>query len=307
MGIEGDVTIEDVDEAIMPDLAKHLISHDTPLRTHTSLRIGGLARYYACPKNCAQLHALVAWSQENRTPYCILGGGTNTLFADSGFGGLVIHTTCLRGLQITGVRLQVAAGEMLAAAVSAACRAGLAGLEWASGIPGTVGGAVVMNAGTHEGEIANVLDAIVLLDPNGEVRVSKAALAMGYRTSALLTGELEGVITDVEFILRRDDSAACTARARQIMADRLKRQPTGASAGCVFKNPPPGPTAGQLLDQAGCRGLRSGDAAVSSLHANFIINEGAENAEDVLALIDQMRERVREMAGVELELEIVQH
>jgi len=307
MGIEGDVTIEDAQEATMPDLAKYLISHDIPLGTHTSLHIGGPARYYACPRNRAQLRALVDWSRTNHTPYCILGGGTNTLFTDSGFDGLVIHTTCLRGLQITGVRLQAAAGEMLAAAVSAACQAGLAGLEWASGIPGTVGGAVVMNAGVHEGEVADVLDAVTLLDPNGEVRVSKAALAMGYRTSALLTGELEGIITDVELILRHDDPATCAARARKIMTDRLKRQPTGASAGCVFKNPPTAPTAGQLLDQAGCRGLRSGDAVVSSLHANFIINEGADNAEDVLALIDQMRARVREMAGVELELEIVQH
>jgi len=252
-----------------------------------------------------QLAAAIAWSGANRVSHCVLGGGTNILFTDSGFDGLVVHTACLRGLRIDGVTLRAAAGEALSAVVWAACRAGLTGLEWAYGIPGTVGGAVVMNAGTEDGETAGVLQRVTVQGPSGEKRVPMATLALGYRTSALLTGDLSGVIIEVEFALHRDDPDACTARARRTMVERIDRLPAGASVGCIFRNPPEGPTAGQLLDRSGCKGLRVGGAYVSDEHANVIVNEGAENAGDVLELIERMKFRVRDAYGIDLHEEVV--
>jgi len=292
---------------MIPKQVNRLISHNVSLAAHTSLKIGGLARFYARPTSRMQLGAVIDWSRATRTPYCILGGGTNTLFTDKGFDGLVVHMRSLRGLRTDGVTLHSAAGEMLSRVAWAACEAGLTGLEWACGIPGTIGGAVVMNAGTREGEMANVIDSITLLDQDHRERVSKTALCMGYRTSALLTGSLPGVVVDVDLVLQRNDPRACIARARLIMTKRTARIPSGASAGCIFKNPSTGPTAGQLLEQVGCKGLRIGSAVVSNLHANFIINEGTGNAEDVLALIHQMRKHVQEITGITLDLEVLQY
>ena len=299
------VTILGAPKEISPGQTDRLISRDVPLGPHTSLQVGGPARFYVCPTDGMQLAAAIAWSGANRVSHCVLGGGTNILFTDSGFDGLVVHTACLRGLRIDGVTLRAAAGEALSAVVWAACRAGLTGLEWAYGIPGTVGGAVVMNAGTEDGETAGVLQRVTVQGPSGEKRVPMATLALGYRTSALLTGDLSGVIIEVEFALHRDDPDACTARARRTMVERIDRLPAGASVGCIFRNPPEGPTAGQLLDRSGCKGLRVGGAYVSDEHANVIVNEGAENAGDVLELIERMKFRVRDAYGIDLHEEVV--
>jgi len=292
-------------EGVSPGQTDELISRDVPLGPHTSLRVGGPARFYVCPTNGTQLDTAITWAAANRSPYCVLGGGTNILFTDSGFDGLILHTARLRGLYIDGVTLRAAAGEALSAVVWAACRAGLTGLEWACGIPGTVGGAVVMNAGTDNGETADALQRVTVHGPGGEARVPTMALALGYRTSAVLTGDLPGVITDVEFTLHRDDPNACAARARRAMAERIDRLPAGASVGCIFRNPPEGPTAGQLLDRSGCKRLRVGRAHVSDEHANVIVNESADNADEVLELIERMKFRVREAYGIDLHEEVV--
>ncbi|MEE8592503.1 MAG: UDP-N-acetylmuramate dehydrogenase [Candidatus Bipolaricaulota bacterium] len=299
------VTIVGAPKEVSPAQTDKLISRGVPLAPHTSLRVGGPARFYVCPTNGTQLATAITWATVNRSPYYVLGGGTNILFTDSGFDGLILHTARLRGLCVDGVTLRAAAGEALSAAVWAACRAGLTGLEWACGIPGTVGGAVVMNAGTEEGETASVLQRVTIHGPRGEERVPTAALALGYRTSALLTGDLSSVITEVEFTLRRDDPDACTTRARRTMAERIDRLPAGASVGCIFRNPPEGPTAGQLLDRSGCKKLRVGGAYVSDEHANVIVNERAANAGEILELIERMKFRVRDAYGIDLHEEVV--
>ena len=282
-----------------------LLLRDEPLWRHTSLRVGGPARFFAEPKSPDDLRALLQWATQSGHRSVVLGAGTNVVFPDSGYSGLVIRTAKLVGRLVEGSCLRVAAGERLAGIAWWATRQGLAGLEWACGIPGSIGGAVAMNAGTRDGDVAGVLStASVLID--GEVRTVEAeALHLGYRTSALLEGELSGIVVDATFALRSDQPEACIDRARSLMTERLRALPLGASAGSVFRNPSDGPAAGELLERAGCKGMRVGRAVVSDRHANVIVNEGTDNAGDVLRLIEDMKRCVLERFGVELREEIV--
>ena len=275
------------------------------LAPHTSLRVGGPARYYARPENRTEFGRAIGWANERDLAVVMLGGGTNVLFPDAGWPGLVLHTASLRGLAVDGQRIVAAAGEPLSHVAWHACRAGLAGLEWAWGIPGTVGGAVAMNAGTRDGEIARSLARVDVADSGHEAAIDATALGLAYRTSALLRGELPGVILEAEFQLTRDDPGACIGRAESFLAERMERLPVGASVGCVFRNPASGPTAGQLLDRAGCKGMRVGEVYVSDRHANVILNDGTRNAADVLRLIERMKAAVRDAYETELGEEVI--
>ena len=178
-------------------------------------------------------------------------------------------------------------------------------MEWASGIPGTIGGAVVMNAGTAQADMAAVLSSVRILDAEGMREWPASQLGLDYRSSALRQGSLQGVIVEATFSLQRDDPQHCLDRERDMLASRSRTQPIGASSGCIFKNPQTGLPAGKLLDRAGCKGVRVGDARVSDLHANFILNEGKNNATDVLKLVDLMKQRVIETHGIKLQLEVI--
>jgi len=283
------------------------IREDVVLDGYTSLRVGGPARFFAEPTAVDGVSDAVAWAGEARLSVAVLGAGTNTVFDDGGYSGLVLSTRGLRGARFGGTRIVAAAGEPLSRLVWAACERGFSGLEWACGIPGTIGGAVAMNAGAGGRDIAAVLVSADVLSSGKRVTVSADSLGFGYRTSSLLAGDLRGVVVEATFALRRDDPRACLDRARSSIAERLSRLPVGASAGCVFRNPDTGPTAGELLDCAGCKGLRVGRAVVSTRHANVIINEGVGNARDVLELIDRMKSRVLDAFGVELREEVVIH
>ncbi len=282
-----------------------VLERDVPLWKHTSIRVGGPARFCGRPASVNELRAALRWAQDRRLPHVVLGGGTNVVFPDSGYDGLVIHTAGLRGRFPEGTCVRVAAGERLAAVAWWTTRSGLSGLEWASGVPGTIGGAVAMNAGAGGKDVAVVLVSAGVLTDGELVTVPTDSLGLGYRTSSLLAGDLRGIVVEATFALRRDDPAACAERARLSIAERLRKLPVGASAGCVFRNPDTGPTAGELLDRAGCKGLRVGRAVVSTRHANVIINEGANNARDVLVLVDRMKARVLDVFGVELREEVV--
>ena len=239
-------------------------------------------------------------------PVVTLGAGTNVVFGDEGYPGLVLSTRELQGMRIDGRRLMAAAGEPLSRVAWSACEAGLSGIEWACGIPGSIGGAVVMNAGARGGDMADVLTSVeILTDERAIEEIPAESLRLGYRTSALLTGDLPGVVIGATFTLRRDDPAHCLERARVTIEERLRRLPVGASAGSIFRNPKAGPTAGELLDRAGCKGLKIGRARVSEKHANIIVNEGTNNASDVLGLIWQMKRRVKDTFGVELCEEVI--
>jgi UDP-N-acetylmuramate dehydrogenase len=247
---------------------------------------------------------LVSWSAAHDVPVLVLGGGSNLLVSDRGFPGLVISTRALRGVHVEGETVTAACGEPLSALARRADRSGLTGLEWAAGIPGTVGGAVVMNAGTREGDIASVLSEVRIQVARGLDVFPVHALALGYRTSALRTGQLRGVVLEATFRLGVDDPERCVQREYDLLTYRRARQPAGASAGCIFKNPPGAPPAGVLLDTAGCKGLRVGAAWVSQIHANFLLNGGTQNAAEILQLIECMQARVREVHGILLEPEV---
>jgi len=276
-----------------------------PLCRHTSLRVGGRARYFAKPGTVEDVADVTSRARERDLATVILGAGTNTVFGCAEYPGLVLSTRGLRGVGVEGTKITAAAGEPLAELAWSACERGLSGLEWACGIPGTVGGAVAMNAGAHGNDMAAVLASAGVLTDGGLIAVPAKLLGLGYRTSALRTGDLCGVVVEVALALRREDPQMCLDRARSLIAERLNRFPIGASAGCIFRNLGSGPTAGELLDLAGCKGLRVGQAIVSDWHANVIINEGTGNADDVLELIEQMKKRVLDAFGVELHEEVV--
>lgn len=278
-----------------------------PLWPRTSIRAGGAARFFASPSTSDEVCALLAWSERNGLATALLGGGTNTIFLDAGFDGLVLDTTQLRGLDEQNGRLTAAAGEPLSSVVDLACDRGYTGMEWAAGIPGTVGGAAAMNAGTREGDMASVVDGLQVAGPGGLRWIDATDLGYAYRTSALKEGRLTGVIVEARLRLRpaMEESAACSERVAEIRRARAQRLPVGATFGSIFRNPPSGPTAGELLDRVGCKEMSVGAVRVSSIHANILVNEGTGNASEILELIRRMKDRVRKHFGIILQEEVV--
>lgn len=275
----------------------------------TSWRIGGACRAFAEPDSPDALRAVRAEAIRYGWPVFLLGGGSNLLFADSGYPGLVIRYRA-RSWKIEesddgSAVLLVEPRTPLAGAARETARRGFAGLEWAEGIPGTVAGAIVGNAGAYGGEVSAVLLWIDLQHPDGtNERWPVARMGYAYRESSLKGLDPSGpAIVRAAFRLRRDDPARLEAELRRIAEERRNKTPTGASCGSVFRNPPER-SAGRLIDEAGCKGLRRGAAVVSAAHANYIVNEGGASASDVLALIEEVRRRVRASSGISLELEI---
>ena len=281
------------------------ICRAVPLWSHTSVRAGGPARFFASPETVDQVLELLRWAERNGLATAVLGGGSNTIFTDDGFDGLVLDMTRLRGLWAEGRCLRALAGEPLSSVVDAACRLGYSGMVWAAGIPGTVAGAAAMNAGTRDGDMSAVVSRICVAAPEGLRWIEGKDLAYGYRTSAVKEGTVRGPIVEVELDLPLQAEAGCMERVAEIRRTRSQRLPRGATFGSVFRNPPDGPTAGELLDRAGCKKLRVGSVRVSNEHANILINEGRENASEILELIDWMKDRVRDAFGIDLQEEVV--
>jgi UDP-N-acetylmuramate dehydrogenase len=286
-----------------------------PMSRHTTLRAGGPADLFAPIASADALRDLVLLARKLRAPYLVLGAGSNVLVSDAGFRGLVILNKA-RQIEFETVhapapRVQAESGVILPALARECVGRGLAGLEWAVGVPGTVGGAVVGNAGAHGGDIAQSLVSAKILDSDGNVRDWAAReLQFGYRTSWLKSQaeHLESllsrpVVLGAEFELRLATRQELEARAAELTEKRKRTQPPGASAGSMFKNPP-GDYAGRLIEAAGLKGARVGEAEISPVHANFIVNLGSASAADVYALICQAREKVAAQFGVRLELEI---
>ncbi len=294
-------------------LAGDEVMESVPLARYTTLRVGGPADVLAFPTRTERLVALVRDAVAEGVPVTVLGGGSNVLVLDGGVRGLVVINRC-RGTRVFvgddgEPRVWAEAGASLAGLARALIREGLDGLTWAVNIPGTVGGAVVGNAGAHGGCIADVLERVTLLYADGQVKdVSAEDLGLGYRASRLkearLTGEMFPLVLGATFRLTRGDPARLRQRADEYVAYRRQTQPVEASAGSIFRNPP-GDYAGRLIEAAGLKGARVGDAMISPLHGNFIVNLGRARAQDVIALIALARQRVRERFGVDLELEIL--
>ncbi len=277
------------------------------LAPFTSIGIGGPAEMLFKAEDVGSLVRAVRLATDHGIPYTLLGGGSNVLIPDEGLPGLVILNRC-RKWSVEGEGIHAEAGAPFAGLARRAIRAGLAGLEWAVSIPGTVGGAVVGNAGAYGGDIASVLESVELLTPDGRRETwSAEQMGYGYRTSRLKEATERGdrwIVLEATFRLKRSDRESLRKLAEGYLNHRRRTQPKEPSIGSTFRNPP-GDYAGRLLDVAGLKGYRVGGAQVSPVHANFVVNVGGATASDVRAVMEEMQRRVREMFGIDLEPEIL--
>ncbi|MEZ4859765.1 MAG: UDP-N-acetylmuramate dehydrogenase [Caldilineaceae bacterium] len=298
------------------------LERQAPLASMTTMKVGGPAEYFATVNTTDQLLKLVRWARSVSLPYFMLGGGSNILISDAGIRGLVIHNRC-RQVRIDEAPccqfprddrpyLMAESGAAMAGVARTSIRAGLTGLEWGVSVPGTIGGAVVGNAGAHGGEIKDTLEYAMLLDGNGEIQEYKVAdFHYAYRDSSLkrlqpLVAGFKPVVLSANFRLERGDASAAAARAEHFLQSRRRTQPVEPSLGSTFVNPP-GDYAGRLIEAAGLKGYRCGGAAVSTVHANFIVNAGgvgSATASDVLALIEEIERIVADRMHVHLEREV---
>ncbi len=276
---------------------------DEPMSRHTTFRIGGPARRMAFPETESELAALLDLAVREGYPYTVIGNGSNVLSPDEGLDRLVINTSRVDTVTVVGNAVHALAGATMARVANAAQRAGLTGMEFAHGIPGTLGGGVFMNAGAYGGELCQVVRSVRAWFPGeGIVTLMGGECRFGYRHSVF--SEKPGVVLFVEMELTAGDSAAIKAKMEELAARRRSSQPLELpSAGSTFKRPE-GYYAGTLIDQCGLKGERVGGAQVSEKHAGFIVNTGGATCADVLGLIARIQETVRERTGVALEPEV---
>jgi len=288
-----------------------------PMSKHTYFRVGGPADAFICPDNVEKLHEVLCWAREKGIPLTVIGDGSNLVVRDKGIPGIVIVLTkCLNEISRCGrngesVLVKAMAGVRTQTLCLFAVEEGLSGINFAIGIPGTVGGAIMMNAGTSSGSISDVLDSVNVMLPSGTMlRIKREELDFSYRKLSWdknLTKSHRGepIIIDGCFRLFQSDPVELKNEAGAVLRKRRDNQPTGtASAGCFFKNPPSGKTAGQLIEMAGLKGTRIGGAEVSVKHANFIVNTGAASASDILGLMQLIQETVFKKLNIRLEPEV---
>jgi UDP-N-acetylmuramate dehydrogenase len=278
-----------------------------PLARYTSMKIGGPADYFIEVENGAALAALLPLLQRHAVPVCLLGNGSNVLISDRGVRGAMVH---LAGEfkkiawhdEGDSIRVAVGAAYAVTQLVREAARKGFAGLEFAEGIPGSVGGALVMNAGAYGSEFEKVVEQVEAVDAAGEPIVwSRAEMRFSYRDSHLPAGM---VVTRVTMRLRKDEAAAVSSKLRELVGRRKSSQPSGfPNSGSMFRNPP-GDFAGRLIEAAGLKGKRVGQAQIAERHANFIVNRGGAKAEEVRQLMELARGEVKKQFGVELIAEV---
>lgn len=273
-----------------------------PLSKFSTMKIGGEADRLCQPQNVDELVNLVDHLQETGEPWSIVGGGSNLLISSRGVRGTVIRTAFLKDIKsIAAETLEAAAGTRLPHLAKHAAQMGLSGLEFAVGIPGTVGGAVIMNAGAHGSCIANVLESALVYDSQtGDIKTIPASeLGFVYRNCNL--DPSRHVVVSAKFKLNPGSSEEISAKTQANEDYRWKTQPIGwPNLGSTFKNPLPDKSAGYLLDQSGAKDLKNGNAAVSSLHANFVINLGGATSEEVTALLEKMKESVFNTFEIEM-------
>ena len=278
------------------------------LADFTTWKVGGAAQWFCEPEANDQVIGLARWARHQGLPLQVIGAGSNLLISDQGLAGLTLCQRRLQGSQLDGATglIEAQAGEPIPTLARRAARAGLGGLEWAVGIPGTVGGAVVMNAGAQGGCTSEWLEAVTVFDPNGDGEpfvLASRDLAFAYRHSRLQQEPL--VVLSARFRLRAGlDPAAVSQRTSANLRSRTSSQPyQQPSCGSVFRNPEP-QKAGQLIEALGLKGLSVGGAEVSSLHANFIVNTGQASAADIAALIQEVQGRVMASHGIALHPEV---
>ena len=285
-------------------LGEEKVKVDEPMKRHTTFRIGGPADYFLLPSSEEELSGILKICKNEELPYFILGNGSNLLVSDEGYRGVIIQLYRNYGdITVKGNEIHATAGALLSQIAAAAKNASLTGFEFAGGIPGTLGGAVVMNAGAYGGEMKDVLKEVTVLTPEGGVLTLQAdELHMGYRTSVIK--EAGYIVLEAVISLEKGDQEEIRSRMQELAGMRTSKQPLSyPSAGSTFKRPE-GYFAGKLIMDSGLRGYRVGGAQVSEKHCGFVINAGGATASDVMELIRQIQAKVKEQFGVQLEPEI---
>ena len=280
------------------------VKQQEPMSRHTTFRIGGPADFYLCPHSTKEVQEIVEICKEEKLPYFVLGNGSNLLVSDKGYRGVVIQLwKNFSDITVKDCCIQAKAGALLSKVAAEALEAGLTGMEFASGIPGTIGGAAFMNAGAYGGEMKDIIKSVKVLDTQGEVRVlPKEELKMGYRTS--IVKEKGYTVLSVELELSKGNREEIRNTMEDLKERRTSKQPLEMpSAGSTFKRPE-GYFAGKLIMDSGLRGFSVGGAQVSEKHCGFVVNKGGATAMDVLNLIREVQRRVKEQFGVDLETEV---
>ena len=301
-----EMKVEEKKEVIALNGNDCIIKPKVSLSSYTSYRVGGPAEWYVAPRSLESLQASIEYAKEHELPITVLGAGSNLLVSDNGIPGLVIATRHMRysNFESETGRVTFAAGESIPALASAVAERGWEGFEWAVGIPGTIGGAVVMNAGAHNSCIADILVSAEVLTPDGTLQtLTREELNYSYRTSVLQGSNL--IVTQATLQLQPGaDPAEVMARTKQHKKHRLATQPYHLpSCGSVFRNPKPH-SAGKLIESAGLKGFQIGQAQVAELHANFIVNCGGATANDVFNLIRHVQQQVQERFTISLHPEV---
>ena len=277
---------------------------EEPMKKHITFRVGGPAACFLTPSTKEQIREILHICQEEKTPYFILGNGSNLLVSDQGFDGVVLQVyKNMNQVTVEGEHLRVQAGALLSATARKALEAGLTGMEFAAGIPGTMGGAAVMNAGAYGGEMKDILESVTVLTPEGEQKdLKNEELQLGYRTSVVK--EKGYIVLEAVLSLKKGDPEAIKSRMDELKEQRVTKQPLEyPSAGSTFKRPE-GYFAGKLIQDAGLRGYQVGGAQVSEKHCGFVINKENATAKDVVDLIHDVQRIVYEKFQVQLETEV---
>lgn len=280
------------------------VRRQEPMSLHTTFRIGGPADLFVMPGSIQAVADSIRICKETQTPYAVIGNGSNLLVSDAGYRGVIIQIgRNLNQIMGNGEEIRAQAGAMLSVIAKTALSESLTGFEFASGIPGTLGGAVVMNAGAYGGEMKDVLTEVTVLTREGEIRTIPAEkLEMGYRTS--LAAKNGWIILEAVLRFQKGDAEAIRSRMEELKVQRVTKQPLDLpSAGSTFKRPE-GYFAGKLIMDAGLRGFTVGGAQISEKHCGFVVNKGGATAEDVRNLICAVQKKVQEDAGVKLEPEV---
>ena len=277
---------------------------DEPMKKHTTFHIGGNADYFVMPNKASEVAEVVKLCKEEGIPFYVLGNGSNLLVSDKGYRGVIIQIYKeMNDIRVEGTIVTAQAGALLSKIGSVALADSLTGFEFAAGIPGTVGGAVVMNAGAYGGEMKDILLSVTVLTPDGAVlTLYNKELELGYRTSII--AKKDYIVLEAKYKLERGEKDVIREKMDELKVKRVTKQPLEMpSAGSTFKRPE-GYFAGKLIQDAGLRGFQVGGAQVSEKHCGFVVNTGDATAADVMSLIEQVAEKVKQEFGVQLEPEV---
>lgn len=303
MGVDV-MDIDTVYKELLEVIPQDHVLLNEPMKKHTSFRIGGPADIMVFPSELNHIRWSLSMSKKHQIPIFVMGNGTNLLVRDKGIRGIVLKIAeKYSQIWVEGQNIRAQAGVLLSKLSNAALQAGLTGLEFASGIPGSLGGAIAMNAGAYGGEMKDVVQSVTAMDDKGnEYYLQSEDIRFGYRRSIIQ--DRKWIVLEVSMYLDKGDYEKSKAFIADLSQRRREKQPLSfPSAGSVFKRPV-GYYTGKLIEDAGLKGMRCGDAQVSKLHANFIINLGNATSDDVLSLIDMVKQKVKEQFGVEMIPEI---